>query len=217
MYFTICLRRAVRPPRSAASGTRCPLRSGMAWARDEIQSLACEAKRQGSVDARGPSAEGPLASELDLQLQLVADGTHAGGLARELGGAVLDLDGRDHAHERHHPVVGADADARRLELLVGGHAVADRLRDLVVLHVRGLTLHVGNDLERVPDRLHAIDTFRDLFRGDSLLGRSDLAAQGDDAALRLYLDLARLGPLVRDQLHLRLGGDPGVFDPHPTA
>src|SRR5262249_41804249 len=150
MYFTICLRRAVRPPRSAASGTRCPLRSGMAWARDEIQSLACEAKRQGGVDARGPSAEGPLASELDLQLQLVADGTHAGGLARELGGAVLDLDGRDRAHERDHPVVGAHADAGGLQLLVGGHAVTNRLRDLIVLRVPGLALHVRNDLHRVP-------------------------------------------------------------------
>src|SRR5919197_2689956 len=106
----------------------------------EIDTTPREERPPGRAGGLFESAGGPCgpprARDLALQLQLVPNGAHARDLARQVGGAVLELDVRHRAHQRDHAVVRAHADAGALQLPVRVEAIADRLADLVVPRVR---------------------------------------------------------------------------------
>src|SRR5439155_26867402 len=164
---------------------------GGPWARrttcasSGVSGISCHGTlwRRSRSREHGALGRGHRAIGLALQLQLVPDRTYARDLARHLDRPVLDLRVRHGAHQRDHAVVRAHPDAGRLELLVRGEAITDRLRDFVILRIQRLALCFRNDLQRVANRLHAGDALRDLLGGGPLLTRGDLAPQGDDALL----------------------------------
>src|SRR5207253_6278956 len=160
----------------------------------------------GDPDAQGRAPA--VRRRRTLLSQLVSKGPDAGDPACEVGGAGLGLGVGRLAQQSHHAIVGTHLDVGVLEPPVLLETPLHRLLNLVVLQVDRLPLHLRDDLQGVADGLHPAHTFGDLFRRDPFRDGRHLAAQDDDAALRLYRNVPGLHAFVLHERHLRLRREP---------
>src|SRR2546426_1040351 len=175
-----------------------------------------ESERQGSLEVC-QRQHGWVRGRLTLLGELIPHGPDAGDPTRQVGSTSPSLVVRHLADQGHHAVVGTHLDVDVLEELVLVQTPLHRLLDPGVFRVDRLPLLLRDDLQGAVDGRRAADAYRDLFRRGPFLGARDLAAQCDDPALRLDLDVPGLHSLVRNERRLRLRGEPGVLHYLPGA